>query len=84
MYLYHLVLLGEQGAMCVREPLYTGEIAEDKLLVVGGEVDGGHAVDSETYLFLEQIVGFVHKSLDQHSQEGMQHVLSERNLQEGR
>ena len=50
---------------------------EDKLLVVGGEVDGSHAVDTETDLLLQQVVSLVHQSLNQHSQQRMQHVVPE-------
>ena len=79
-YLDHLVLLGQQGAMCVRESLHRGEVVEDELLVVRGEMDGGHAVHPETDLLLQEAVGLAHQSLQQHSQQRMQHVISELNL----
>ena len=63
--------------MRVGQSLHGGEVVEDKLLVVGGEVDGGHAVDTETDLLLQQVVGLAHQSLDQHSQQRMQHVVPE-------
>ena len=66
--------------MCVRESLHRGEVLEDELLVVRGEMDGGHAVHPETDLLLQEVVGLVHQSLQQHSQQRMQHVLSELNL----
>jgi hypothetical protein len=61
--LHHLVLLSQQCAMCLRQTLHIRQILPHKLLVIGGEVNCGHAVDTEADLLLEEVVSPVHQSI---------------------
>ena len=70
--------------MHFRQALQTGQILPDEVLVVHGEVHGGHAVHAEADLLLEQVVGLPDQSLQEHLQEGVEDVLTELYLRGGR